>query len=79
VGARRMGELVEEAGLPDPRFSDDRHYLAVPGPGLFQGLVQGRELRLPPHEGGQPPRRKRLQARPGRASAHQFAYLHGCW
>ena len=63
--------------LPDPGLPDDRHHLAVPGPGLLQGLVQGREFRLPPHKGGQPPRRKRLQARAGRASAHQLAHLHG--
>ena len=77
LGARRMGELVEEAGLAHPGFPDDRHHLAVPRPGLLQGLVQGREFRLPPHEGRQPPRRKRLQARAGRAGAHQLAHLHG--
>ena len=72
-----MGELVEEAGLAHPGFPDDRHHLAVPGPGLLQGLVQGREFRLPPHKGGQPSRRKRLQVRAGRAGAHQLAHLHG--
>ena len=77
LSARRMGELVEEAGLAHPGFADDCHHLAVPGPGLFQGLVQGCQLRLPPHEGSQPPRCKRLQARAGRASAHQLTHLHG--
>ena len=48
----------------------------VVGPRLLQGLVQGRQLRLPPHKGGQPPRRKRLQARPGRAGAHELTHLH---
>ena len=72
-----MGELVEEAGFPDSRLPDDRHYLAVPGPGLLQGFVQGCEFPLPPHEGRQPPRRKCLQARAGRAGTHQLAYLHG--
>ena len=67
---------MEEAGLAHPGLADDCHHLAVPGPGLFQGLVQGRELRLPPHEGSQPPRRKGLQARAGRTSAHQLTDLH---
>ena len=75
--ARRMRELVEEAGFPDPWLPDDRHHLAVPGPGLLQSLVQGRQFRLPPHKGSQPSRCKRLQARAGRASAHQLAHLHG--
>jgi hypothetical protein len=57
---RRMSELVEEAGFSDSRIADDRHYLTVPRPGLLQSLVQGRQFRLPPHEGGQPPRRIRL-------------------
>ena len=72
-----MGELVEEAGLAHPGFPDDCHHLAMPGPGLLQGLVQGCEFRLPPHKGRQPPRRKRLQARAGRAGTHQLAHLHG--
>ena len=73
-----MGELVEEAGFPDPRFPDDCHHLAVPGLGLLQGFVQGRQFRLPPHKGSQPTRRKRLQARTSWAGAHQLAHLHGC-
>ncbi len=77
LGARRLGELTEEAGLPHPGLPDDRHHLAVPRPCPLQGLVQGREFRLPPHEGGQPPRPQRLQARAGWASAHQLAHLHG--
>ena len=32
--------------FPTPGFPDNRHYLAVPRPGLRQGLVQGR--RVPP-------------------------------
>ena len=71
-----MGELVEEARLPHPGFADDRDHLTVPGPRLRQGLVQGLELCLPPHEGRQPPRRKRLQARTGRAGADQLIHLH---
>ena len=74
--ARRMGELVEEARLPHPGFADDRDHLTVPGLRLRQGLVQDLELCLPPHEGGQPPRRKRLQTRPGRAGARQLTHLH---
>ena len=77
LGARGMDELVDEAGLPHSGFPNDRHHLAVPGPGLLHGLVHGLEFRLPSHEGGQSPRRKRLQARAGRASAHQLAHLHG--
>ena len=30
-----MGELVEEAGFSDSRLPDDRHDLAMPGPGLL--------------------------------------------
>jgi hypothetical protein len=48
-----------------------------PAPGLLQRLVQGREFRLPPHEGGQPPCRQGLQARAGRAGARQLEHLHG--
>jgi len=29
-----MGELVEEAGLADPRLPDHRHHLTVPSLGL---------------------------------------------
>jgi hypothetical protein len=72
-----MRELVEEAGFSDARLPDDRHHLAVPGPGLLQGFVQSPQFRLPPHEGSQPTCRKRLQARADRASAHQLAHLYG--
>ena len=73
-----MSEFVEEAGFPDASLPDDRHDLAVSDLGLLQGLVQGGELCMPPHKGGQPPRRKRLPGRASRASAHQLAHLHGC-
>jgi hypothetical protein len=39
LGARRMGELVEEAGLPNRGFPDNCHHLAMPRPGPLQGLV----------------------------------------
>src|SRR5262249_11433764 len=68
LGARRMGELVEETRLAHPRFSDDRHHLAVPGLGPLQSRVHGREFHLPPYKGSQPPCRKCLQARARRAS-----------
>jgi hypothetical protein len=47
-----MDELVEEAGLANRGFPNDRHHLTVPHPGLLQGLVQGREFRLQSHKGG---------------------------
>ena len=71
--ARSLGELVEETGLADPRFPDDRHHLAVPSPSLFQRLVQGRELRLPPHKGVNPRAAnvcRRIRTGPAPTSSH---------
>ena len=44
---------MEEAGLAHPSVPDHRHHLPLPGASLAQGLVQGHEFRLPPHERGQ--------------------------
>ena len=77
LGAMGADELVDQAGLAHPGLPHHRHDLAVARAGALQGLVQGLELRLPPDKAGQPTRRKRLQARPGRAGTHQLEHLHG--
>ena len=58
VDVRRPGELVQQTGLANARLPNDRHDLTMAGTGPFQGLAEGRQLRLPPHE-----------ARAGRAAA----------
>jgi hypothetical protein len=77
LGARGLGELMEEAGLAHPSVPDHRHHLPLPGASLAQGLVQGPEFRLPPHERGQLSCGQGLQARPSRAGAHQLVDLYG--
>jgi hypothetical protein len=41
TGAMGPCELIEEAGLAYAGLPDHRHDLAVAGPSLFEGLVQG--------------------------------------
>ncbi len=45
-----MGELPEQAGLPDAGLPDDRDDLAVAGLGLRQGVAERLDLLLSAHE-----------------------------
>ena len=58
-----MGNLVHQAGLAHARLPHQGDHLAMSGLRLGQGLVQCCQLALPPHKGGQAPRRGGLQAR----------------
>jgi len=55
-----MHELIDEPRLPHAGLGDQGHHLAMPCPGLLQGLLQGQQLRLPSHEAGQSSRRAGL-------------------
>jgi hypothetical protein len=71
-----MDALVYQAGLADASFSHERHHLPVARYSALQGLLQRYQLRLPPHEGDEPPRDRRLQALPNRTGPHQLIDLH---
>jgi hypothetical protein len=64
AGVVRMDELVDQARLPDARLAHRCHHLAVPCCRLLQRLPESRHLALPPHEAGEPPGCRRLQAPP---------------
>jgi hypothetical protein len=64
------GELIEEAGFAHPWLTDDRDELAMAGMGPFQGLAQGLQFRLSPHEAAETAGCHSLQASPGRHSPH---------
>ena len=51
----------------------------MPRPGLLQRLLQGRQLLLPSHEAGEPPRRAGLQTPADRTGPDQLKDLHGLW
>ena len=53
---------MHQTGLAHTRFSHQGDHLALPGLRLGQGLMQRRQLVLPPHKGGEPPRGGDLQA-----------------
>src|SRR6185436_15925966 len=63
LGPQRVGEFPEEARLADPGLADQRHHLAVPGPGALQGLAQAVDLTVAAHEGREPARGRGLNAR----------------
>ena len=48
----------------------------MPSPGLFQSLVQGVELALPPDKARQPLRSPRLEALAHRRGPYQLKHLH---
>ena len=56
-----MDALVDQAGLPHPRFPHQRHHLAMAAPGRLQGLVEVIQFPIPPDEAGEPPDGSRLQ------------------
>jgi hypothetical protein len=68
VEAIRVGELVEQARLPDPRLSDDGHHLALAATRPLEGAAQEIELGVAPHEAGEAARGGGLQ--PGAHRAH---------
>ena len=44
LGAMGLRELPEEPGLAHPGLADDRHHLALTGPGPLQRSVEGIQL-----------------------------------
>jgi hypothetical protein len=71
-----VDKLIEQPRLPNAGLADRGHHLAVPSMRLHQGLLQGLQLRLPPHEAGEAAGRGRLQARPQDASACHLVDFH---
>ena len=70
-------DLIHQPGLANPRFPDEGDHLAVPRPGLLQGLGQGIEFMLTAHKARQPPCGGHLQASAQGTGAEQFVGLHG--
>ena len=69
--------LIHQPGLANTCFSNEGYYLAVPGPGLLQGLGEGVKLMLAAHKARQSPCNGRLQASAQGTGAEQFVGLHG--
>src|SRR5262249_5498413 len=57
-----VDEFVDQARLADASFADQGHRLALPRFSLGQRLLQGYEVRLPPHKTRQSPGGSRLHA-----------------
>ena len=74
--AMRVHHLVYQPGLPNTGLAHQRHHLAVPSLRLYQGLLQGFQLMLPPHEAGEAAGRSCLQPRPHHTGAHHLVDLH---
>src|SRR5215831_9149657 len=72
-----MHELIDEPRLAYARFPDECYHLAMPRPGLFQRLLQNRQLLLPSDEAGESARRTGLQTPPDRTGSEQLKDLHG--
>ena len=71
-----VAKLIEQPRLPHASLAHRSHYLAVPGMRLRQGLLQGLQLGLPPHEAGEAAGCSRLQARPHYTGARHLIDLH---
>jgi hypothetical protein len=72
----RVDELVDQARLPHARLADYSHHLAMPRPGPLQGLLQGRQLLLPPDEAREPTCYAGLQTPTERTGSDQLKDLH---
>src|SRR5215468_2918184 len=73
----RVDELVDQARLPHAGLPHQRHHLAMTGPSPLQGLLQCRQLVLPPYEAGEPPCCAGLQTPSDRTGPDQLKDLHG--
>ena len=73
----RMGELMDEPGLADARFSHDRDGLPMAFTGQRQHALQVLQLRLPPDESRQASGGRRLDTSPDRLSSEDLVDLHG--
>ena len=72
----RVDELIHQARFPHAGFPNYGHHLAMPRPGLLQGLLQGRQLLLPPYETGEPACRAGLQTPAHRTGPNQLKDLY---
>ena len=77
MGAVRVRDLPDEAGLPDARLPDEGDDLAVPGGRALKRLAQLLHLAVPADERGQPPGGRRLQPRPNRSRSGHLVDLDG--
>ena len=75
--AVRVDHLIHQSRLADARLPHQGDHLALPGLRLGQGLVQRRQLVLPPHKGGESSRRSGLQAPAQMTGAHQLKHSTG--
>src|SRR5882672_10922860 len=69
-------ELVEQAGFPDPRLSDDEDGVRLARRRAREGILKEVELALPPDERGQAPVRVELETRAPLASRHHVPGGH---
>ena len=76
VGAVRVGELIEQAGLAHARLADDCHHLALPGPSPLPRLAELVQFGITPHEARQAPRRGGLQPRAHRSGTQELVDLN---
>ena len=71
-----MRQLIDQAGLPDPRFPHQGDDLPIAGPCPRQGVDQRGELRVTANKAGQTPDCCCLQAPPEPTRTHQLEDLH---
>ena len=71
-----VDDFVDEAGFPYAGLTDDGHHLPLPRPGPLQGLLQGRQLRLPSHKARQATGGGHLQTPPQGTDPDQLEHLH---
>ena len=60
LGARRLGQLLQRAGLADARLAFQQHHRAVAGAGVSQALAEPRQLRRAADERRLRQQRRRL-------------------
>src|SRR5881296_3156881 len=62
--------------LPTPGLAHECDHLAMPGAGLFQGLLHDHQFLIPPDKARQAPRCSSLQAPPDSTGTDQLEHLH---
>ena len=76
VRAMGMDELPEQPGLAHAGLAHHSHDLAVTGPRALERLAEGVDLRLAPHEMGEPAGRRGLHARAHQPDPGDLVHVH---
>ena len=77
LGGVAVDKLVHQTRLAHPGLAEQGHELALPLPGLRQGLRQRRQLLIAPDKARQPTRHGSLEATTHGCGPDQFEDLHG--